>query len=120
MNKIKLSMLVLAALALAALLTLLFSKRDVYLPWTVPAMPARIRVSPARPAVAPVKAEKRAAEQSAAGQDKGALKAPVAPANPEKKRKKRISRLQEPGEALGGGVQLDLPDKTTGLTLQKK
>lgn len=118
MNKIKLSILVLAAMALAALLTLFFSKREVSLPWTVPAPPAGILVPPARPATTPVKAEKRAVEQNAAAP--ALSKAAAAPANPVKKRKKRISKLQEPGEALGGGERLDLPDKTTGQAPQKK
>lgn len=113
MNKIKLTMLVLAAMALAALLTLFFSKREVYLPWTVPALPAG-------PAPAPIKAEKRAAEKNAAGRNKGVIKALEAPVQPVKKRKKRVSRLQEPGEALGGGERLDLPDKTTGQAPQRK
>jgi len=120
MNKIKLSILVLAALALAALLTLFFTKREVYLPWTVPALPAKILISPARPDSAPVKVEKKAVEQSAAGRNMGVIKEPKAPGKPVKKRKRRVSRLQEPGEALGGGVQLDLADKTTGLMQQKK
>lgn len=118
MNKIKLGMLVLAALALGALLTLFFLKREVYLPWAVPARPAGTQVSPARPAIAPVKAEKKTVEKSAAGPSLS--KAAAVPVKPVKKRKKRISRLQEPGEALGGGVQLDLPDKTTGQAPLRK
>ena len=114
MNRIKLALLVLAALIIAALLTLIFSKREVYIPW---AMPKTI-VLPAKPAIAPAKAEKRAVDKSAAGP--ALSKAAAVPGKPVKKRKKRISKLQEPGEALGGGVQLDLPDKTTGQTPQKK
>ena len=117
MNKIKLGLLVLAALALAALLTLFFSKREAYLPWVMPALPARTLVLPAKPAVQPVNGKKTVSAHTAAGRAGGAIKAP---AKPVKKRKKRVSRLQEPGEALGGGVQLDLPDQTTGLRLQKK
>lgn len=116
MNKIKLGMLVLAALGLAALLTLFFLKREVYLPWVMP----KTIVMPARPAAAPVKAEPRAREQSVSKQAPAVIKAPGAPGKPGKKRKKRVSRLQEPGEALGGGVQLDLPDKTTDAPRQKK
>ncbi len=118
MNKIKLGLMVLAALIIAALLTLFFSKRDVYSPWTLPAAPAGNIVEPARPAVEPVREKKKSPEQSAAGP--GLIKAVPAPPKPGKKRKKRVSLLREPGEALGGGVQLDLPDRTTDMTPRKK
>ena len=120
MNKIKLSLLVLAALALAALLTLAFSKREVYLPWVMPAAPSGTMVPPAKPAVKPVNGKKTVSAHTAAGRTGGAIKAPAAPGKPGKKRRKRVSQLREPGEALGGSVQLDLPDKTTDVTLQKK
>jgi hypothetical protein len=55
--------------------------------------------------------------------------APVKPARPralpviakpaEKRRKLRVSSLRDPGEAMGGGVRLDLPDKTTGQSKTK-
>ena len=120
MNKIKLSLLVLAALALAVLFTLFFSKREVSLPWVMPAAPAGPMVLPARPAAQPVKEKKAVSAHTAAGQAGGAIKAPGAPGKPGKKRRKRVSRLQEPGEALGGSVRLDLPDKTTDALRQKK
>ena len=120
MNKLKLGLLVLAALALAALLTLFFLKREAYLPWVMPAAPAGPMVPPAKPASQPVKEKMTVREQSAAGQAGGVIKAPGAPGKPGKKRRKRVSRLQEPGEALGGGVQLDLPDRTTDMTPRKK
>ena len=120
MNKLKLSLLVLAALALAVLLTLFFSKREVSLPWVMPAAPAGPMVPPAKPASQPVKEKMTVREQSAAGQAGGVIKAPGATGKPGKKRKKRVSRLEEPGEALGGSVRLDLPDKTTDALRQKK
>ncbi|MDD5209155.1 MAG: hypothetical protein PHV36_07195 [Elusimicrobiales bacterium] len=118
MDRIKFGLMVLAALIIAALLTLFFQKRDVYLRWTLPAAPAGNIAEPAMPAVEPVKEKKRVLKQSAAGP--GLSKAAAAAGKPGKKRKKRVSPLREPGEALGGGVRLDLPDKTTDMTLLKK
>jgi len=88
MNMTKLAALVLSALALAALLTWFFASRYGVRP---DAAPAAVVDAPIQPAIEAVKPEKPAGKKGAR-----TMKRPVL-------RKRRVSRLQEPGEALGGG-----------------
>ena len=96
MKIVKLSLLVLIELALVVYLTLFFTHRYTGRPVISPAAPAAPVVLPAKPAVAAVKAKKKARK-------KIAVQVNDAPKEPQRRHKKRISRLQEPGEALGGG-----------------
>lgn len=103
MKKTKQILLLLAVLLLAVLLTLVLALRKVGRYREVPPAPAPApaEVIPPPPAPAPVKPARPRALP--------AVKKPT-----EKKRKLRVSSLRDPGEAMGGGVRLDLPDKTTG------
>jgi len=101
MKNRKMILLLLAGLLLAVLLALLLALRRVGRQGQVPLTPAPAEVMPPPPAPAPVKPARPRA-----------LPAIAKPT--EKRRKLRVSSLRDPGEAMGGGVRLDLPDKTTG------
>lgn len=107
MKNIKVILLVIAGLLLAVLLTLLLAPREGGRYGQSPAAPAPAEVRPPTPEPAPVKIRDRAREH------------PGGEKTTEKRRKLRVSSLRDPGEAMGGGVRLDLPEKTTGQ-LQKK
>ncbi len=96
MKIIKLSVLVLVELALVVLLTLFIIHRFTGRPAACPAAPPAPVVLPAKPAVAAVKAKKKVRK-------KIVVQVNDVPIEPKRRHKKRISRLQEPGEALGGG-----------------
>ena len=94
-------LLVIAGLLLAILLTLLLAPREGGRYGEAPPAPAPPPVAPLRPQAGPVTAPT-------------AVKRPVFKQPAEKRRKLRVSSLGDPGEAMGGGVRLDLPEKTTG------
>ena len=108
-------MLVLAGLALAALLTLLLAPREGGRYGESPPAPDGSFIGPPGPSAAEIAAESKAREAAAA---QAALKKAEA-AKLGKRRKKRVSRLREPGDAMGGGVRLTLTDKRTGLVKKK-
>lgn len=93
-------LLLLAALLLAVLLALLLAIRKAGRPGEVSPAPAPAEVMPLPPEAAPLKPARPRA-------------LPVIAKPAEKRRKLRVSSLRDPGEAMGGGVRLDLPDKTT-------
>lgn len=95
-------LLLLAGLLLAVLLTLLLAIRKAGRPGEVSPAPAPAEVMPLPPEAAPLKPARP--------------RALPAEKPKEKVRKLRVSSLRDPGEAMGGGVRLDLPDKTTGET----
>ena len=105
MKTSRLVVLVLAVLALTALLILFFSPREGSRYGESPSAPAEPVVPPSKPVVAAV-AEKKAVRQ-------------VPAEKLVKRRKKRVSSLRDPGEAMGGGVHSDITAKTTGLTPHK-
>lgn len=109
MKNIKVILLVIAGLLLAVLLTLLLAPRGGSRYGQSPSAPAPVPVEVRPPSPAPrrVKIVDRAREHP------GVEKLPA------KRRKLRVSSLRDPGEAMGGGARLDLPEKTTGQ-LQKK
>ena len=109
MNKIKLKALVRAALVLASALALFFLARYRGRPGAGPAA-----VPPAEPAAAVVKAKKPVRRKAAVKVNASPAVKGAVTEKPGGRRKKRVSKLQEPGEALGGGVYLDLPGKKTG------
>lgn len=100
MKNIRVILLVIAGLLLAALLALRLADRAggrrgrAAVPVPAAALPPGPEPAPAKPARARV--------------------LPVPERLREKRRKPRVSPLRDPGEAMGGGVRLDLPDKTTG------
>lgn len=114
MNKI-LSRLALAALALAALVLLFFVIRDGGRPGEYPAAPEPAAVLPAEPAAAAVKVKPIHRKRNQAGKAVSSKKTAVVPVKREKRRKKRDSRLREPGDAMGGGVYIDSAAKANGL-----
>lgn len=93
--------LLLAGLLLAVLLALLLALRNVGRQGELPPAPAPAEVMPLPLEAAPVKPARPRA-------------LPVIAKPAEKRRKLRVSSLRDPGEAMGGGVRLDLPEKTTG------
>jgi len=104
-----------AALALALLLSLFLAPREgSRYGLNLPA-PDGVFVGPQLPSAAEVEAARKIREAAAA---KAALTRAGA-AKPEKRRKKRVSMLREPGDAMGGGVRLTLTDKRTGRTPKK-
>lgn len=115
MNKKRLFLLVLAALALAAALTLLLAPREGSRYGRSPPAPDDTFVGPPRPSAADLAAEEKVRADAAAA---AALKKAEA-AEMGKRRKKRVSRLREPGDAMGGGVRLTLTDKRPGLIKKK-
>jgi hypothetical protein len=93
-------LLVIAGLLLAILLALLLASREGGRYGKTPSAPAPAEAIPLPPEPAPVRVRVRAL--------------PAVAKPKEKQRKLRVSSLRDPGEAMGGGVRLDLPDKTTG------
>ncbi|OGS32595.1 MAG: hypothetical protein A2218_01780 [Elusimicrobia bacterium RIFOXYA2_FULL_53_38] len=93
MKTIKLRVFVLSALALAALAAWFIAFRHGGRP---DANPVAAVVSPPRPAVMIVKTKKKAGGKNASQKGTGLVKVGEV-------RKRRVSKLQEPGEALGGG-----------------
>jgi len=93
MNTIKLTLLVLSALVLAALLTWSITLWYGGRPGETPVAAV---ASPPRPAVMAVKTKKKDGGKNAFQKGAGLVKLGEV-------RKRRVSRLQEPGEALGGG-----------------
>lgn len=108
-------MLVLAALALAAALTLLLAPREGRRYGRTPPAPDDAFVGPPGPSAADIAAERKVRADAAAA---AALKAAEA-AKQGQRRKKRVSRLREPGDAMGGGVRLTLTDKRPALIKKK-
>lgn len=101
MKNMKPILLVIAGLLLAILLTLLLFSRKGGRYGEMPLAPAPAEVMPLPPEAAPLRPARPRA-------------LPVIAKPKEKRRKLRNSSLRDPGEAMGGGVRLDLPDKTTG------
>ena len=111
MNRKRLLILALAALAFAAALTLLLAPREGGRYGRSPAAPDGSFVGPPGPSAADIAAERQAREAAALKKAEAAKMG--------KRRKKRVSRLREPGDAMGGGVRLTLTDKRTGLVKKK-
>lgn len=111
MTKFRFIILVFAALAAAAALTLLLSPREGGNYGVSPAAPDPSVARRAGAESARLEAEKKAlaAEVGRAA----ALKAAAAGREHLKRRKKRVSRLRDPGEAMGGGEAPVLADKKT-------
>lgn len=98
MKPAKLKALVFAALVLACLLILFFAYRYCGRSGAGSAAPPAAEVSPAKPAVRAVIVKKNIRGKIAAKKGEGFKK-------PGGRRKPRVSRLREPGEALGGGKE---------------
>jgi len=103
MSTTKIIAIVLSALALAALAAWFVAARYKGSP---AAAPAAVVGVPTQPAIEAVKPEKRAGKKSAVSIKPAAL------------RKRRVSRLQEPGEALGGGRAAGLEADATAVSHQ--
>ncbi len=101
MTRTRLIILALAAIMLAVLLFFWGAPREGGRYGEAPKAPL-----PARAPAAEVGVEEKAPEPAAAGKGARGEKAGGS-GKPEKRRKKRVSRLREPGEAMGGGVRLD-------------
>jgi len=99
MKNKRLILLVLAALALALLLTFALAPREGGRYGESPVAPAPEAQPPAPPA------KKMSAP---------ARRIPAVKKSTVNRRKLRVSTLGDPGEAMGGGVRLDLPEETTG------
>ena len=119
MNKKRLFALVLAALVLAALLILLLASREGRRYGETPPAPDNTFVGPPLPSAADLEAERKVRMRNAAAKAERLRKAEAAAVKPVKRRKKRVSRLREPGDAMGGGVRLILTDKRPGLKPKK-
>ncbi len=103
MSTSKLIAIVLSALAFAALVAWFVAVRYKGPPGAAPAAVVDVFAQPASEAVKP---EKRAGKKSAGSTKRAVL------------RKRRVSRLQEPGEALGGGKAAGFEADTKAVSHQ--